>query len=109
MSDLSELAVKLGGDVVAEVKASLGEDYASLTDEQKASIARTGVALMELQLRAKAGEDVALKLEAVESTVQDWKVWGEISADVAFWKGVQKVAQTFGSFLAGAAGKFLGL
>ena len=108
MSDLKQLASALGDDVVNEVKTTLGADYDSLTDEQKDAIKRTGAKLMELQLRARSGEDVTEKLQAVESTVQDWKVWGAISASEAFYAGVQKVAKTLGTFLGGFAAEAAG-
>ena len=111
MSEFRALAETLGQDIVASVKADLGEDYASLTDEQKQSIEDTGVRVVELGLRLKATSDpiekaeLEEKLQAVESTVKDWKVWGKIGAADAFWKGVQKVALTLGTFLGGLAGE----
>lgn len=103
MREFGELAESLAGEVIEEVQAALGDDYDSLTDEQKESIRWTAEKVLELRIRVKTGEVGAEeKLEAVESTVQDWKVWGEIGADAAFWKGVQVVAETLGSFLAGA-------
>lgn len=107
MSEFLELAEQLSLDVVKEVKESLGGDYEALTAEQQASIKDTAVRVIDLRLRLKAGEDVADKLQAVESTVKDWKVWGQIGADVAFWKGVKVVAETLGTFLAGAAKGFI--
>ena len=103
MSTLADVATSLGRDLVGEVKTSIGEDYNSLTTEQTDSIQETAIFYYELQLRAKAGEDVADKLQAVASTVQDWKVWGELGVEDAFWKGVQKVASIFGTFLGAAA------
>ena len=111
MSEFAALAEKLGGDVVTEVKGSLAADYEALTDEQKASIKTAGVKVMDLRLRLQVASDpieiadLQAKLQAVESAVQDWKVWGEIGADVAFWKGVQVVAATLGSFLGGRVGE----
>ena len=107
MTELTDLALGLGKEVLAEVKASLGEDYASLTDEQKQSIEDTAAKLLELQLRSKSGEDVEAQLQAVVSTIQDWKVWGEFATESAFWKGVQKVASALGSFLGGLAGPII--
>lgn len=118
MSDILDLAKELGTDVVAEVKTVLGNDYETLTEDQKESIKRTANTYMALQLRLKVAkakgatgevQDLEEKVQAVESTILDWKVWGELEADTAFWKGVEKVASTFGSFLGGAASTFLGL
>lgn len=111
MNDFAELAFSLGRDVHAEVKTSLGADYATLTLEQMQSIETTGAKYIELQLRLKLTTDpaeiVAIKnkLQALESIVKDWKVWGAFAIEDAFWKGVQKVAATFGSFLGGLAGE----
>lgn len=104
-------ASDLGKQVVDEVKLSLGDDYKSLTGEQKDSILETGTLLMKKELELAAETDEGKKLEikdqiqALESTVTDWKVWGELAIEDAFWKGVQKVASTIGSFLAAFAGE----
>jgi len=103
MSDFKKLAGGLGNDIVSTIRESLGDDYENLTDEQKESIKWAASKTIELQLRAKSGEDVTEKLQALESTVRDWKVWGEFGLEDAFWKGVQEVAKTFGSFLGGFA------
>jgi len=103
VSDFEGQAKDLGLKVFYDVKNSLGDDWDGLTEDQKQSIAHVAEKIMELELRQKAGEDVTAKLEAVSSTIQDWKVWGELAVEEAFWKGVQKVAETIGSFLAAFA------
>lgn len=99
MSDFKKLSKGLGSDVLLAIRTSLGDDYETLTDEQKQSIKDTAAKAIELQLREASGEDVAEKKQAVESTVRDWKVWGEFGIEAAFWKGVQEVSKALGSFL----------
>ena len=102
-------AIDLGLEVVNEVKLSLGDDYDTLTDEQKGSILETATLLMEKEIALATETDEAKKkglkdqIQALESTVSNWKVWGELAIEDAFWKGVQKVAATIGSFLAAFA------
>ena len=102
-------AEHLGLQVLQEVKDSLGDDYAKLTDRQRLSIRDTAIMMMEKELALATEDDVVKKqeikeqIQALESIVKDWKVWGEMAIEDAFWKGVQKVAVTFGSFLGAAA------
>lgn len=103
MSEFKKLADGLGKDVVSEIRGSLKEDYESLTQEQKDSIKWAASKSFELQLREKSGEDVSEKKQALESTVRDWRVWGEFGLEDAFWKGVQQVSKAVGSFLGGFA------
>ena len=103
MSEFKKIAKGLGQDVLLSVRTSLGDDYDSLTDEQKQSIKDTAAKVVEMQLREAAGEDVVAKKQALETTVRDWKVWGEFGIEAAFWKGVQEVAKAFGTFLGGFA------
>ncbi len=105
---MSDPAV-LGLEVLNEVKTALGDDYKSLTDEQRLSIRETATMAMEKEIALKTETepakiaDLKLQLEAIESTVTDWKVWGVLGVEEAFWKGVQKVAATIGSFLSAFA------
>ncbi len=107
-------ATTLGMQVLHEVKTALGDDYALLTDEQRLSIRDTATMLMEKQVELKAAlalptpdpekvADLQSQIQAIESTVKDWKVWGAFAIEEAFWKGVQKVAAAIGSFLSAFA------
>ena len=108
MSDLGAVAKTLGEDIYSNVRSSLGDDWDALTGEQKDSIKETAQLYMELQLRSKTGDDVAEKLQAVESTVKDWEVWGEFAVEKAFWEGIDKAASAFGTFLGAVARTALG-
>ena len=102
-------AAELGKQVLEEVKTSLGDDYDSLTKEQTDSIEETATMLMAKQIELATTDDATKKqeltaqIEALESIVQDWKVWGVLGVEDAFWKGVSKVAATIGTFLASFA------
>lgn len=107
-------ASDLGKQVLDEVLTSLGDDANSLTPEQRTSIEETATMLLKKEIELSAETDVSKKqsikdqIQAIESTVQDWKVWGEFALEDAFWKGVQKVAATIGSFLAAFALEVIG-
>ncbi len=105
MSDLEHLANNLGNDILEETKELLGRDWHSLSTPQRESIRETGAKYMEIQLRLRVCDDpkeekeLKEKQQALESTVADWKAWGEFAIEEAFWEGVKKVASIFGSFL----------
>lgn len=112
MSEIAALAEVTGKEILHDMQTSIGDDWSSLTDAQKQSIKRVAERAVEIPLRMKLTSDPAVKanleaqLEATLSSVADWKTWGELALEDAFWKGVQKVASTLGSFLMGAALKF---
>ncbi len=107
-------AAHLGLQVLADVKESLGEDYYKLTDEQRLSIRDTATMLISKQIELATTDDVTKKvelqaqIEAIESTVKDWKVWGAFAIEAAFWKGVQRAAAAVGTFLASFALEVIG-
>lgn len=100
---------ELGRQVLLEVQTSLGDDWSTLTDEQKNSIEETATMLMAKQFELAAETDPVKKKDiqeqilALESIVTDWKVWGAFAIEEAFWRGVQKVAAAIGTFLAAFA------
>ena len=104
-----------GLQVLADVKETLGEEvYNKLTDEQRLSIRDTATMLLEKQfeLTTQPGESRSVELqaqiEALESTVKDWKVWGDFAIEAAFWKGIQRAAAAVGTFLATFALEVIG-
>ena len=107
-------AAELGRQVLADVQTSLGDDYETLSAAQKASIEQTATMLMgkQLELSTQPGAERTAELEAqiqaLESTVQDWKVWGVLALEDAFWEGVKRAAETLGSFLAAFATEAIG-
>ncbi len=108
MSEIAELARISGKEILNDMQTSIGDDWSSLTEKQMDSIARVAQRAVELPLKIKIASslvdktDLEAQLEATLSSVKDWKTWSELALEDAFWKGVQRVASTLGSFLMGA-------
>lgn len=113
MSEILEIAKLSGKEILHDMQVSIGDDWDSITDEQKESMARVAQRAVELPLRIKIETDPIKKadleaqLEATLSTVKDWKTWSELALEDAFWAGVKRVAETLGSFLMGATLKLI--
>jgi len=108
VSEILELAKLTSREILNNMKTSIGDDWSSLTAQQKESIARVALRTAELPLKIKIETDPIKKadleaqLEATLSTVKDWKTWSELALEDAFWKGVKRVSESLGSFLMGA-------
>lgn len=110
MSDILKLAEGLGKEILADMKGSIGDAWDSLTDEQVATVKKVAIKVPEYRLRVKLdpdNQDLKDKLETWESATLDWRAWGEMGAEDAFWKGVERVAGSLGSFLGALGGEAL--
>jgi len=111
MSEVEMLADGLGTAIFNEIRGSVGEDrWDSLSGGQKDTIKTIARKVMEYRLKVQlhpTDENKQL-LETYESAVLDWRVWGEMWAEDAFWEGVARVGNALGSFLGAAATEALG-
>jgi hypothetical protein len=111
MSDLLKLAENLGGEVLQDMKGSIGDAWSTLSDHQRATVEKVATKVVEFRLRVKLepdNPDLKAKLETWESAVLDWKAWGVMGIEDAFWKGVARVGSSLGSFLGALGGEALG-
>jgi len=106
VSLIEDAAVPYVADAIGEIREILEGQWDELTDEQKTSATRAAKRLLTLKAHQTAGKDVTEDLEFVKVTVQEFVGAGEISLatafEAAFWKGVNKAADAFGTFLGGA-------
>lgn len=109
MSEILQLAEGLGKGIFNEMKSHIGERWDSITDEQKDTVKKVATGVVEYRLKVKLDPSDENKqlLETYESAVKDWRAWGEMWAEDAFWKGVAKVGASLGSFLGALAGEAL--
>lgn len=86
-----------------EIQEALGDKWATLFEEQQRAAARSARRLVELEFKKRTGEDVSdADIAFVRTTVEGFKLAGEIALYDAFWKGMNKAFEALGSFLVGA-------
>ena len=86
-----------------EIKEALGDKWDNLSDDYKDSAKRAAERLVKLEWKKRVqGEDVDEDIKFVKTTVDEFKMAGEIMLYDAFWKGVDRALQALGSFLVGA-------
>ena len=108
MSEIFDLAKSLGGEVFEDMKTSLESSWDGLTQEQQDTVKKVGLKVVEYRLKVKidpTNADLKGKLETWESAVLDWKAWGEMGLEDAFWKRIARVGSALGSFLGSVAGE----
>lgn len=104
--DYKLLAKKTADEIMQEVKGALAEEWASIDDQTKADMQNASTRMGELLFRKMTGEDVDAQIALLRSTILDWKVGGLFQSAVvaeraqkAFWRGVERVAETLSTFL----------
>lgn len=108
MSSLfTETVERFGAEAIQNIQDELGDQWAQLTESQRASARRAARRLVELELREKRGEDVEQSKKFVQTTVDGFKLVGEIALYNAFTKGVAKALEALASFLGTLAGSAL--
>lgn len=107
MSDFEEAAKNIGKSIFDETRKAFGDHWSKLSEGNYEDVARASRRVAELSLEQLAGKDVDQQMRVVKATVKNWQVVAQIiSADAlekAFWKGVEVVGQTLGTFLLSAA------
>lgn len=108
-----DLIKEFGDQALANIQVDMGERWNLLTDAQRSSTERSMKRLIELDLKQRAGEDVAEDLAFVKATVNEIKLASEIAvSDIfwdAFWRGLNKALDALGTFLVSAGKTALGL
>lgn len=92
---------------VSEISDIAGNAWSSLSQDQKASLERAARRWLELTTREKAGENVTAQKLFVQTTLNEFKLAGQVVVHDAFWKGVEKALDLLGTFLGKAGAAFL--
>ncbi len=88
---------------IEEMQEQMGEKWGSLTEDQRTAAKRAAKRLVTLEWQQRAeGKDVSEDLAFVRSTVEGFKLAGQIALHDALWEGVKKAFEALGSFLVGA-------
>jgi len=88
---------------IDEIKDTLKDKWDDLAEDKQDSLKRAAKRLVELEFKKRVkGENVDADIAFVKTTIDGFKLAGEIAAYDAFWKGVNKALEALGSFLAGA-------
>lgn len=93
--------------ILDEIRNTATSSWKSLTEAQKTSLERASRRWLELSILEKSGKDVISQKLFVQTTLNDFKLAGEIAVHDAFWKGVAKALDILGTFLAKAGSEFL--
>lgn len=106
--NISDIATNIGDQIMEEVKQQLKEDWTALAPTAKDDLRKAALRYGFLVAKGMSGQDVDEPMQVLRATMKNYVVAGKVEisqlAQNAFWKGAQRVAQTFGSFLNGLAG-----
>jgi len=89
------------------MKNTLGDKWENIPERQKQAAMRATKRLVALEFKKRQGEDVDGDLAFVTTTVEGFKLAGNIALYDAFWEGMVKALEAFGSFLVGAGKGFI--
>lgn len=94
--------------IVDEVKSKLGAGWNNFTDTQRASVVRAAKRITQLEWEKRVnGKDVSEDLVFVKTTIDEFRMAGEVLLYDAFWEGVVKAFEALGSFLVGAGASLI--
>lgn len=85
-----------------EMIKAFGDKWNTLAPVYRRSAKRAARRLVELEFEKRTTDkDVSADFAFVKTTVEGFKLAGEIALYDAFWKGVNKALEALGSFLVG--------